>query len=52
MALPSGAAFLKNERGRRDDMGEVMDNELDIYRHQGFANPMGLGQAPALLIID
>jgi maleamate amidohydrolase len=29
-----------------------MDNELDIYRHQGFANPMGLGQAPALLIID
>lgn len=29
-----------------------MDNELDIYRHQGFANPMGLGQAPAVLIID
>lgn len=29
-----------------------MDNELDIYRRQGFANPMGLGHAPALLIID
>ena len=29
-----------------------MESELDIYRHQGFANPMGLGQAPALLIID
>ncbi len=29
-----------------------MDNELDIYRKQGFANEMGLGRAPALLIID
>jgi maleamate amidohydrolase len=29
-----------------------MQNELDIYRRQGFANPMGLGKAVALLIID
>jgi maleamate amidohydrolase len=29
-----------------------MEDELNIYRHQGFANPMGLGHAPALLIID
>jgi maleamate amidohydrolase len=29
-----------------------MNNERDIYRRQGFANPLGLGQAPALLIID
>lgn len=29
-----------------------MDNELDIYRRQGFAKSMGFGQAPALLIID
>ncbi|MEA2768519.1 MAG: maleamate amidohydrolase [Acetobacteraceae bacterium] len=29
-----------------------MENELDIYRQQGFANRMGLGQAPAVLIID
>ncbi|MBE9605504.1 isochorismatase family protein [Acetobacteraceae bacterium H6797] len=27
-------------------------SDLDIYRHQGFATPMGLGQAPAVLIID
>lgn len=29
-----------------------MQDERDIYRQQGFANRMGLGQAPALLIID
>jgi maleamate amidohydrolase len=29
-----------------------MENELDIYRAQGFANRMGLGQAPAVLVID
>jgi maleamate amidohydrolase len=29
-----------------------VDNELDIYRRQGFAKSMGFGQAPALLIID
>jgi maleamate amidohydrolase len=26
--------------------------ELDIYRSQGFANPVGLGVAPAVVIID
>jgi maleamate amidohydrolase len=30
----------------------VNTNELDIYRRQGFATSMGLGRAPALLIID
>lgn len=26
--------------------------ELDIYRRQGYANPLGLGQSPALLMVD
>jgi maleamate amidohydrolase len=29
-----------------------MPDELDIYRQQGFATPLGLGQAPAVLVID
>jgi maleamate amidohydrolase len=29
-----------------------VENELDIYRRQGFAMPMGLGKAPAVLVID
>ncbi len=29
-----------------------MSGELDIFRRQGFANPLGLGQAPALVIVD
>ena len=29
-----------------------MEGELDIYRKQGFATPLGLGQAPAVLVID
>ena len=29
-----------------------MQDELDIYRRQGFANRMGLGQSPAVLVID
>ncbi|MCQ4162498.1 isochorismatase family protein [Roseomonas sp. GC11] len=29
-----------------------MSDELEIYRHQGFATPLGLGQAPAVLVID
>jgi maleamate amidohydrolase len=27
-------------------------DELDIYRQQGFAQPIGLGEAPALIIVD
>ncbi len=27
-------------------------NELDIYRRQGFAQPLGLGRAPAVIIVD
>jgi maleamate amidohydrolase len=30
----------------------VNTDEFEIYRRQGFAGPMGLGRAPALLIID
>ena len=29
-----------------------MDNELDIYRSQGFAQTMGLGVAPAVVVVD
>lgn len=29
-----------------------MTDELDIYRRQGFANRMGMGQSPAVLVID
>ena len=29
-----------------------MSDELDIYRRQGFAQPLGLGHAPALIIVD
>lgn len=29
-----------------------MDDELEIYRQQGFAQTVGLGVAPALLIVD
>jgi maleamate amidohydrolase len=29
-----------------------MSGELEIFRRQGFANPLGLGQAPALVIVD
>jgi len=29
-----------------------MRDELDIYRKQGFATPLGLGQASAVLVID
>ncbi len=29
-----------------------MSDELDIYRRQGFAQRLGLGQAPALVIVD
>jgi maleamate amidohydrolase len=27
-------------------------SELDIYRRQGFAQPLGLGEAPAVVVID
>lgn len=27
-------------------------DELDIYKHQGFATPLGLGSAPAVLVVD
>jgi maleamate amidohydrolase len=29
-----------------------MSDDLDIYRQQGFAQPIGLGEAPALVIVD
>jgi maleamate amidohydrolase len=29
-----------------------MNGELDIYRQQGFAQPIGIGAAPALVIVD
>jgi maleamate amidohydrolase len=29
-----------------------VSDELDIYKHQGFATPMGIGEAPAVLVID
>ena len=29
-----------------------MDDETEIYRQQGFATPMGMGKAPAVLVID
>ena len=29
-----------------------MSDELDIYRRQGFGRTLGLGQAPALVIVD
>jgi maleamate amidohydrolase len=29
-----------------------MTDELDIYRAQGFAQPIGIGVAPALIIVD
>ncbi len=29
-----------------------MSGELEVFRRQGFANPLGLGQAPALVIVD
>jgi maleamate amidohydrolase len=29
-----------------------MSDELDIYRRQGFARTMGLGQAPAVVVVD
>ena len=29
-----------------------MSGELEIFRRQGFANRLGLGQAPALVIVD
>jgi maleamate amidohydrolase len=29
-----------------------MDDELDIYRRQGFAHSIGLGEAPAVLVVD
>jgi maleamate amidohydrolase len=29
-----------------------MADDLDIYRAQGFAQPIGIGQAPALVIVD
>ena len=29
-----------------------MADELDIYRAQGFANAVGIGEAPALVIVD
>jgi maleamate amidohydrolase len=29
-----------------------MPSDLDIYRQQGFAQPIGIGEAPALIIID
>ena len=29
-----------------------MADELDIYRRQGFANSVGIGKAPALVIVD
>jgi maleamate amidohydrolase len=29
-----------------------MNDELDIYRRQGFANAVGIGAAPALVIVD
>jgi maleamate amidohydrolase len=29
-----------------------MSEELEIYRRQNFANPVGIGVAPALLIVD
>lgn len=29
-----------------------MTDELDIYRRQGFAQTLGLGEAPALVIVD
>ena len=33
-------------------MEEGRLSELDIYRRQGFANEVGFGRAPALLIVD
>ena len=29
-----------------------MNDDLDIYRQQGFAQPIGIGKAPALVIVD
>jgi maleamate amidohydrolase len=29
-----------------------MNEELDIYRAQGFAQPVGIGEAPAVVIVD
>ena len=29
-----------------------MNDDLDIYRQQGFAQPIGIGEAPALVIVD
>jgi maleamate amidohydrolase len=36
----------------RDETGDQAGDETEIYRRQGFANPVGIGDAPALVIVD
>ena len=33
-------------------MSSAPDGDLDIYKHQGFATPMGIGEAPAVLVLQ